>query len=624
MKAKFRLHLDELSAFVYSGIPFYIEFNNVNNYVDLNIQDTDNLSITINQNTKQIDMWYTGGGGETITSNFESISTNGSYIEFDATCNDVLALKKFVDAGIIEFNALPNDTLIYLYKQNNANNVVNKNIILIDIISGQFNHSIAFKTLNVDVVNIPMNFNYVYIPSLNRYYYVDSVEIVSNDIRRLHLREDVLMTWQKLIKQQTALITRKQSGSNSNVLIDDRLPLEDKLSYDYFKSLTMLDGKNITFDYETKGKRFCSLSFTNASTYIAILNDIQPPVNNSGLPTIQSHMNYQTCMAFFPYITLYELIKGLYADSSKASYIENLMWLPFDPLFVFDTLNEAGSYLYCGDKVLGVDGTWITQSQAISQGKAVCQLSQTMGSPYLVLADFTFNSNGGIDITNSMLMQNSYWEIYIPFVGWVPVTYSKVYNKRIWIYYTIDMKTGISTAYIYNFTDKIVLYSATCTLGVKVDFSTSNQLENTRQKQANDLNMLIGGLSSAISIGVGIASENPVAIAGGVLSFGKQVVSYVNSNNMLIERANTSFGTSDGALYSPLEVCVRRSYHKPISIDNDVYASMQGYPTNTYSDLQIITGYTEIGEIHFDPKIADIYQDEITEIVSLLKDGVIF
>ena len=40
--------------------------------------------------------------------------------------------------------------------------------------------------------------------------------------------------------------------------------------------------------------------------------------------------------------------------------------------------------------------------------------------------------------------------------------------------------------------------------------------------------------------------------------------------------------------------------------------------------MSTLSGYVEIGEIHFDPKNADIYQDEITEIVELLQKGVIF
>ena len=93
---------------------------------------------------------------------------------------------------------------------------------------------------------------------------------------------------------------------------------------------------------------------------------------------------------------------------------------------------------------------------------------------------------------------------------------------------------------------------------------------------------------------------------------------------MLIERAQMNFGTSNGALYSPLEACVRRSYHKPLAIDYLTYAHTQGYPANKYDSLSLYTGYVEIGEIHFNPFNEVIYQDEITEIVTLLKDGVIF
>ena len=45
---------------------------------------------------------------------------------------------------------------------------------------------------------------------------------------------------------------------------------------------------------------------------------------------------------------------------------------------------------------------------------------------------------------------------------------------------------------------------------------------------------------------------------------------------------------------------------------------------NKYVDsLNGIYGYIEIGEIHFNPMNRTIYQDEIQEIVSLLKGGVI-
>ena len=193
------------------------------------------------------------------------------------------------------------------------------------------------------------------------------------------------------------------------------------------------------------------------------------------------------------------------------------------------------------------------------------------------------------------------------------------------IYYTIDLKTGISTAYIYSYTDKFVIWSGTCQLGIKIDMTTSNQIENIKQKQANDLNMLLGLISSAISIGVGVVSENPVAITGGVLSASKTIASNVNANNQIFERATMSFGSANGGLYANSDVKVRITKHYSVATINEpTYKHMQGLPYNAYlNNISSLSGYTEFGEIHFDAKGNNIYSDEVEEIVALLKDGVI-
>ena len=49
------------------------------------------------------------------------------------------------------------------------------------------------------------------------------------------------------------------------------------------------------------------------------------------------------------------------------------------------------------------------------------------------------------------------------------------------------------------------------------------------------------------------------------------------------------------------------------------------FPYNKYVNIGSLTSnnYIEVGEIHFNPKGNEIYQDEISEIVALLKSGVI-
>lgn len=619
MKARFRIYFDNLSAYVYSGTDLYIEFRDCEDILYSAVNVFDNISIDIQSNLKQVDQWNNAGGAS-YTSNFESLSDNGSYIEFVANLNNFSSFESFVSAGIVEIYPLANETLLYLYTQNSENNALNKSLTLVNIIAGKFNHSIGVKSLNIDVVNINMNFNYVYIPSLNRYYYVDSIEIISNDVRRLHLKEDVLSSWNLLIRSQSAFIVRRENGSNRSVLKDDRLPLEDKVSHQYFKNLTMGALKNITLDYSNNTwNRFLISTISNIES---LTNGETNPPSNSGLPTIATHVSTHDCIRFGSHVIVSRFINGIFNDDAVNSFVNSVLWLPFDPISVFGAINNLP--IRAGDKYLNSVGIFVDNSS--TQSATTCYgVQQNNDSPYLVVADFTFNQAGGVDVTDSMLMRESYWDIFIPFVGWVNIDFAKVYNKRILIYYTMDLKTGISTAYIYNYTDKIVIYSTTCTLGIQIDLTTTNRLENTRQKQANDLNMLMSTMTSIFSIGLGIATENPIATVGGVLSMGKAITGYVNANNQIYERANTSFGTSDGAVHSPLYICIRRSYHAPIFIDADTYGHMQGYPTNEYvSDLEDIYGYVEVGEIHFNPFNEVIYQDEINEIVTLLKDGVIF
>ena len=623
MKLHFKIDLYEFDNPSLTG-QHYIEFHEVENPIDWNVQETDCISLDIDGSDREIDMWYAqSGAGASYTTHFDDLSTNGRWIEFDANINDGLSeLPYFITENIIQVTPVGNSVLVWLYTQNSENDVLSKSLTFVNIIAGQFNSAFNLKNPVLDLHitdsgNIACN--YIYIPSLSRYYYVESVDVISADYIRYKLREDVLMSWQSLIRQQSAFVSRCENSNNKDVLTDERLPLEDKVTCIYYTSIVNSTLKNVTLNYDlTNGTNFMVTSITSVSANVN--NDVNPPTS-SGLPIISSHLTEHDCVRFAGKSTIAGLLLACYNDDATASYINSVLWLPFDPISVFDAHTSATTAIYAGNKALNNTSQWVNASGTYTP--APCYYTWVGTSPYLVIADFMFNPTGGVGAYSSILYYQSQWEIFIPFVGWVEVPYNKVYNKRILIYYSLDFKTGISTAYIYNYTDKFVVYSTTCTLGIQIDVSTTNRLENTRQKQANDLNMLMSTLTSVASIGIGVASENPVAIAGGVLSLGKGVAGYVNANNQIYDRANTSFGTSDGALHSPLDVIVRRSYHAPITITASTYASINGYPANKYDSLSSFSGYTEVGEIHFDPKNNLISQDEISEIVTLLKDGVI-
>lgn len=74
-------------------------------------------------------------------------------------------------------------------------NKVNKNFTIEGSLNGTFNRQFDVKSPILFVRGHYSNFNYVYVPDLKRYYYVDDVTIITNNYYELHLIEDVLYTY---------------------------------------------------------------------------------------------------------------------------------------------------------------------------------------------------------------------------------------------------------------------------------------------------------------------------------------------------------------------------------------------------------------------------------------------
>lgn len=639
MHVHISLDLTALNNATFSSV-FYMEFNNVSNLTNWHDEEENVTGLEFYNGSTQKIIYVFVDGDDSPTYD----QTNDLYeladvrdepitLECDIPDNMRNRFWEFVQLGIISVIAGSGETTLFAFKQNAENDKMQKELTLIDVINGKFNHMIALKNVNVDVYNYARDYNYIFIPSLNRYYYVDSVEIVSADISRLHLKEDVLMSWQDLIKSQKAFVTRYEQSANNLELFDERRPLADKIEIiNFTSSLTdtplVNSFVNCTLDFSNDGANpYPNIMVVTYSTdtpaRIYANTKITAP-SGSGLPDITSQLNNYEWVSFITPFELDELSHAYYSNDAVSSYIESVIWLPFNPISPFSLITSSSHAIFVRDKYIDNTGNYVNSGGTgtpLPCYHTNASLNKSGICPYLIIKDFTCPTISSL----SDREPHTNYEFYIPFVGWVKVDSSKISNSRILIYYTMDLKSGISTAYIYNYTKQFVIWSGTCQLGIKIDMTTSNLIENTKQKQANDLNMILGMLSSAVSFGVGVASENPVAIMGGVLSAGKTIAGYVNANNQIFERAQMSFGTASGSLYSNLEFKCIKSTHELLTIDVDTYKHMQGLPYNNYvASMTTLSGYVEVGEIHFDPKNADIYQDEITEIVELLQKGVIF
>lgn len=158
--------------------------------------------------------------------------------EIDILCRvQIYGDTSFIEQAI--YNNLSNASFIrtsnaiFLYTMNSSKNTVSKSITFVGNMYIKYNKPISYKQLSVDLELEPdeMNFNYVYITVLNRYYYVTDMNLIKNYCS-ITLSEDVLMSWADVIRSQTAFVERSQS-SYSNNLVDD------EVMFDYDKNIAV-------------------------------------------------------------------------------------------------------------------------------------------------------------------------------------------------------------------------------------------------------------------------------------------------------------------------------------------------------------------------------------------------
>lgn len=553
-------------------------------------------------------------------------------IEFDANIitdypSFIESFQIAIESGFMKINEADGKTAMILYRLNDEKDKLNKNLILVNLISGNFKAPIGIKNIEIDVINynIDNSYNYVYIPKLKRYYFITNIQLVNKDYTKLLLQEDVLMSWKSLIKQQNAYVTRYENSTLLS-LVDNRRPLQDIITVVYYTSLSSVTGISIV-NTTLSG---------NPNTYNILVstiasNDVQQtkiavssPVG-SYLPQVNGTIAETEHITFITKNQYNLLFYADKMDSETASFVNTILWLPFNPVTPFSL--STMTPIYANDKFLYNDEIPSTRWAEIGSHTPDiegydCKLG---ASPYLIVAHFTFNTSGGVTLQGNYLDYEPYsnYEIYIPFVGWQSVQLKDVKDGEIIVYYVVDLHSGDATAYIYNCSTRKTIWSGTCKVGLILPVTNTNSLELQKQQQANSTNMILSMLGSAVSIGVGVLAKNPVSIAGGVMGGTKAIAHSVNQNLMMMDKAVTSFGSGDGAIHSPLSVAVRKSYHIALSQTESVYKHLNGLPYNKYESISTLSGYVEIGDIHFDTKGENIYSAEIDEIVALLKGGVI-
>ena len=515
---------------------------------------------------------------------------------------------------------------IQLYKNNSKKNVLDKTSFLEEIttLEGTFKNtqSIISPTILIDLKSnyllidddsflvmdsdnnlVTGNFvsdtlllsNYAYIDELHRYYYVEDIQVVNSNLIQLSLRVDSLMSHRDDLLKNILLVSRNQTYKN--VFLEDA-----QTQFVYDKKIEFITPENLS-NVKTLDPTLPSLVFsylTSDTLYNPIL--VQEINGLPNITTVDTGTGLNTQYYRIYTSDIFELSKVIYKKDTLLSYIKGLYLYPFSV--------DIGSTGYNKmDIHLGLDSD---NPITINGASIVYQPSR------IVIADFKMND------ATSYLDYSPYttYKIFVPYCDFVELSGEAILGKDIKVFYSVNFDDGSTVAYIYNQTDEKILFSQRCYMSTQISLSTTNLTEINNQKTALALNTAISGISSSVSLALGVATMNPVAIMGGTMGLAKTVTNNIAKSNQMYDKGNTAMTSLVDGSNNLQHVFIKKITQVPLT--DSYYREWIGYPLNQYKKLSALvgSGFTLIdSDSHIHLKSAT--KTEIDDIENILHSGII-
>ncbi len=208
-------------------------------------------------------------------------------------------------------------------------------------------------------------------------------------------------------------------------------------------------------------------------------------------------------------------------------------------------------------------------------------------------------------------------KLYIPLFSTVTLPLQKIYGYYIDCYIGVDLNTGNGTVTLVRRTDQFVIHTETKQLGIDLPLGKTNETEQARNRLLQSI-QLIGSIAT---IGVGAYSGNGLAVAGGIGLATKSITGAIQ-NEVDHYSVKNNFSGDASSLMNPKNIVL--IVEKPKDVRRpDI--ELRGRVLRQHRKFSSLSGYTEISDIpYFAPRGEPIYEDEINEIIDLLKTGVYF
>lgn len=111
---------------------------------------------------------------------------------------------------------------VYIYKTNNEKNKLNKALELVKELEVKLLNNTEILKPFIEVANISLDelttANYMYIPDLNRYYFIDNMELMEGGRVYISGSVDVLMSYLESILNIRGTVKRAESLKNGYII----------------------------------------------------------------------------------------------------------------------------------------------------------------------------------------------------------------------------------------------------------------------------------------------------------------------------------------------------------------------------------------------------------------------
>lgn len=436
--------------------------------------------------------------------------------------------------------------------------------------------------------------NYAYIQEFDRYYYITDIVSVRNDLWQLSMRVDVLMSFKTNIANLNAVIGRNENVYNA-LIPDDRIVFNSDVEF----TTVAIGGGSFEFDTEFYYLISYNQDYTGLQGHLTAPESLRSFASNCKAIITQSDLNKLIENINNPDFS--QAFQNIFANAPLEAFISLLAFPGINLNSVLGYTGMVKSEIHFGSYDTNVKG-YIVPYTADQPSRGLLWLGY-------------FNESAGDSADAWTAYTATKYSLWLPFYGFVELDPTEILDRFIHVVYSVDYDDGSAAIYIYA-TDSAdrptdasqIIKKYDTKVAINISLSSTNAVENAR-----DITL------RSIVAGIGLIAAPATGGMSAVIGSGASLVNLANSLVPSYNRGGNSGGPwpALNASLKPYIIKSARQYTEPTN-----YATYNGRPANYTAQLSTVSGYTEIADVHMEG-FDGAYSDEISEIESLLKGGVI-